>query len=180
LQIVITKTIMAKPLFFCLFTLIFIFSKAQNTIVHDTILTQYDFWIGEWEAAWDEEEGIKQYGTNSIARILGDKVLEENFKIHSGKNKGFVGQSYSVYHVPSGTWKQAWVDNQGGYFDFTGSNYGDRVYFSTSPVQKKKDVIIQRMVFYDIQDDSFTWDWELSKDGGDTWSLQWRIFYTRI
>jgi hypothetical protein len=115
-----------------------------------------------------------------VSIILGGKVLEENFKILSGKNKGFIGQSYSVYHSPSGKWKQAWVDNQGGYFDFDGSKNGDRVFFSTSPVERNNSIIVQRMVFYDIHENSFTWDWELSKDGGESWNLQWRIFYTRI
>jgi hypothetical protein len=35
------------------------------------------------------------------------------------------------------------------------------------------------MVFYDIKKDSFTWDWEGTQDGGETWNLLWRINYTR-
>ena len=36
------------------------------------------------------------------------------------------------------------------------------------------------MVFYDIGENSLTWDWESSLDGGETWKLQWRIFYIRM
>jgi hypothetical protein len=40
--------------------------------------------------------------------------------------------------------------------------------------------IISRMVFYDISEDSFTWDWESSTDDGDNWTLNWRIEYSRV
>jgi len=40
-------------------------------------------------------------------------------------------------------------------------------------------IIQQRMIFYEIKKDSFTWDWENSTDYGKTWSLQWRINYKR-
>ena len=36
-----------------------------------------------------------------------------------------------------------------------------------------------RMRFHDIEDDSFTWSWERSTDGGETFSLAWRIAYRR-
>jgi hypothetical protein len=35
------------------------------------------------------------------------------------------------------------------------------------------------MVFYNIKADSFTWDWETSKDGGENFQLSWRISYQR-
>ena len=39
--------------------------------------------------------------------------------------------------------------------------------------------LTQRMVFKEIEEDSMTWDWEASKDGGYTWTLSWRIQYKR-
>ena len=39
--------------------------------------------------------------------------------------------------------------------------------------------VFQRMVFKDIEDNSFTWDWESSSDIGENWNLQWRINYKR-
>jgi hypothetical protein len=39
--------------------------------------------------------------------------------------------------------------------------------------------IIQRMVFYNINVNSLTWDWEISRDGGTSWKLQWRINYLK-
>jgi hypothetical protein len=36
------------------------------------------------------------------------------------------------------------------------------------------------MVFKNIKANAFTWDWESSVDGGETWKLNWRINYSRI
>jgi hypothetical protein len=36
---------------------------------------QFDFWLGEWEAAWREAGK----GTNHVERILDGKVVQENF-----------------------------------------------------------------------------------------------------
>ena len=37
-----------------------------------------------------------------------------------------------------------------------------------------------RMVFCDIEPDSFRWLWERSTDGGATWATAWEIAYTRM
>ena len=141
----------------------------------DGVESWYDFWVGKWNASWDNGDGTKGEGSNHIFKRLNEKVLEENF---TGAG-GFEGMSISVYNPRTQTWHQAWADNQGGYFNFVGKKEGDKRYFSTIPVEKDGKVIIQRMVFYDIQEDSFTWDWENTNDGGKTWNLAWRINYTR-
>ena len=139
----------------------------------------FDFWIGKWDASWQNSKGESEHGTNLIERILDGSVLQEHFEIVSGANKGFKGTSISVWNSRSKTYHQAWADNQGGYFDFTGEVDGDRKIFKTAPRTRDNQVIIQRMVFYDIKENSFTWDWESSMDSGNTWSLMWRINYTR-
>ena len=35
-------------------------------------------------------------------------------------------------------------------------------------------------VFYDFDDQGFTWDWEATQDGGKTWTLNWRINYKKV
>ena len=36
-----------------------------------------------------------------------------------------------------------------------------------------------RMIFRDIEPDSFRWLWERSTDAGATWATAWEIAYTR-
>lgn len=134
------------------------------------------FWIGEWALTWDNADGTKGKGTNRIEKILDGKVIQENFQ----DTNGFKGTSISVYSPQNKSWHQAWADNQGGYFDLLGSTDGDKRMFQTKMRESGDNKIIQRMVFYEITRDAFKWDWEMSADNGNTWTLQWRIFYGRV
>ena len=89
------------------------------------------------------------------------------------------GRSLSVLHADSGTWKQAWVDNQGGFFSFTAAVDGDQRIFATE-LQRDGEVLRgQPMVFHGIEQNRFTWDWEGTRDGGQTWTRLWRLNYLR-
>lgn len=139
----------------------------------------FDFWIGEWTLTWEDPDGSTGTGFNKVERVLNDAVIKENFEGQTGAYAGYIGKSYSVYQRASGEWKQTWVDNSGGYLDFTGEFDGDRRLFTRTGTDQNGDPIKQRMVFYDIREDSFTWDWEVSRDDGQSWTLNWRIQYER-
>lgn len=140
----------------------------------------FDFWIGEWNLTWEDPDGSTGTGFNTIERVLNDAVIKENFEGQTGAYTGYIGKSYSVYQPASGEWKQTWVDNSGGYLDFTGEFEDDRRLFTRTGTDQNGDPIMQRMVFYDIQEESFTWDWEVSRDNGQSWILNWRIQYERV
>ncbi len=139
----------------------------------------FDFWLGKWDLTWKDSDGTVARGTNHIEKILNGKVIKENFEAHSGDYEGFTGKSYSVYNANIREWKQTWVDNQGGYLDFTGKFEGNKRIFIRKGENQEGEQILQRMVFYDITADSLTWDWEMSEDDGETWQPQWRINYKR-
>ena len=140
----------------------------------------FDFWVGNWALTWDEGNSRVGRATNHIVKILDDKVIQENFEISEGSQKGFKGTSISVYNPKTKSWHQAWADNQGAYFDFTGDIEGDRKIFKTRMIERDGRKIIQRMVFYDIRKESMMWDWESSGDGGESWKLLWRINYKKV
>ncbi len=107
-------------------------------------------------------------------------MIEENFEQDAAEAPPLLrGRSLSVLHKASGTWKQAWADNQGGFFTFTGVAEGEKRIFASDFRTDGDKQRAQRMVFYAIQRDSFTWDWEGTSDGGRSWSLLWRIEYRR-
>jgi len=154
--------------------LIAIATNGQSKILEDSTL--FDFWVGDWNLEWTNADGSKSFGTTKIEKILDGKVIQENFR---DPKSGAKGISISVYNSKKKTWHQAWADNGGSYYDFEGVLVNGKPIFRTKEKEVSGNKIIQRMVFYDIKPNSLTWDWELTKDGGKTWALHWRIFYTR-
>ena len=152
---------------------------SSNLFSQDTISQEnaFDFWIGNWQAEWKDKDGKIIKGSNVITKTLDAKVIKEIFEDPS---TGFKGTSISVYQPKSKTWHQAWADNQGGYYNFIGEIDGDKRIFKTIPKDSNGSIVIQRMVFYNITPNKFTWDWEATKDGGKTWKLNWRVNYTKV
>jgi hypothetical protein len=148
---------------------------SQNAVVPEEA-SQFDFWLGEWNCEWEDQNGESQQSSNLVRKILNDKVIEENFNGSPGMN--LIGQSYSVYDVNSSKWKQTWVDNSGGYLDFTGGMEGDKMILSRQ-AEVKGNKFLQRMVWFNISKEKFDWNWERSDDGGETWKPQWKIRYSR-
>ncbi len=135
--------------------------------------SDFDFWLGEWALTWADGGA----GTNRITRILDGKVIHEYF--NGGNSSPLRGISVSVYEEKFDRWSQTWVDNQGGYLDFHGGPVGNRIILSRRFRLDNKE-IQQRMVWFDIQADSFTWNWERSEDDGQSWNVAWQIQYQRI
>jgi hypothetical protein len=138
----------------------------------------FDFWVGDWQVSWKNANGSPGHAHNHVSKILDGKVIEEDFAGDPAVTPRLLGRSLSVLDA-GGVWRQAWADNQGGFFALTGSADGDSRYFSTGFRQVGEQLQGKRMRFYDIQADSFTWDWEGSNDGGKTWALLWRLHYRR-
>jgi len=130
---------------------------------------QFDFWLGEWNVTWGEDGK----GTNHIERILDGKIIQENFiapDLH--------GISVSVYDPERSVWCQTWVDNNGIYLDFTGRFEEGKMTLSRDAIVKGQ-ACRQRMVWWDIQENKFDWNWERSDDNGKSWRVLWQIHYTR-
>ncbi|MBE2207828.1 MAG: alpha/beta hydrolase [Saprospiraceae bacterium] len=137
--------------------------------------TLFDFWVGDWELSWTNANGTPGKGTNLIEKMLDGKVIRENFAADSG----FKGTSISVFHAGTQSWRQAWADNQGGYFDFEAKLEGVNRVFQTKFRESNGKKVGARMVFRNVRPNGFTWDWEGSTDGGTSWNLQWRVEYKR-
>ncbi|HUE98819.1 MAG TPA: hypothetical protein VMN99_06165 [Anaerolineales bacterium] len=130
---------------------------------------QFDFWLGEWDVAWGEDGK----GTNRIERILGGRIIQENFTAPD-----LLGMSVSSSDPERQLWCQTWVDNNGTYLDFTGK-FEDGKMILTRDAIVKGEACKQRMVWYNIRENEFDWDWERSEVEGETWRTLWQIKYTR-
>ena len=130
---------------------------------------QFDFWLGEWKARWGEDGE----GKNHVQRILDGKVIQEDFV-----EPDLHGLSVSVYDTERQLWCQTWVDNNGTYLDFTGKFENGKMILSRDAIVRGEECK-QRMVWYNIQENQFDWNWERSDDGGQTWHVLWQIHYMR-
>ena len=137
---------------------------------------QFNFWVGNWKATWQDSSGNNYTGSNTINKILNGCVIEENF--NGNPAISYKGKSFSVYNKNKKIWEQTWVDSRGNYMLFTGGMQDDKMILSRKVV-KNNSTILQRMVFYDIVDKSFNWNWESSGDEGMNWKINWSIHYTR-
>lgn len=138
--------------------------------------SQFDFWIGHWKAEWQNPDSTIAEGSNVVNSILGSCVIEENFNGKPGVD--FAGKSFSVYNPQKKLWQQTWVDDQGGYMVFTGGMKEGKMILSRKISRDDKE-IIQRMVYYNISENKFDWNWESSLDNGVTWKLNWKLHYSR-
>src|ERR1044072_4386781 len=114
-----------------------------------------DFWIGDWDAAWDG--GI---GRNVASRALDDRGIVERFEALGAH--ALTGMSISVQEEGSGIWRQTWADSLGSYWTFVGGpqDDGSFVFAARGPVDA--DQVFKRMVFFDIDDAAFNWCWGFS------------------
>jgi len=132
-----------------------------------------DFWLGRWVVSWS---GGGE-GTNTIRRILGERVIEESFEGRDTENV-LLGRSLSVRDEAEGRWRQTWVDSTGAYLDLVGLEVDGRIAF-----QRKTSIggelVIQRMVWLDVTAETLRWQWQRSKDSGGTWEVAWEIDYRR-
>lgn len=137
---------------------------------------QFDFWLGEWNLSWKDTDGRELNGTNKINKILDGCVVQENFETADGT---FKGTSVSLYNQRLKKWQQTWVDNAGAYLDFTGEFSNDRMELSRDGKDKNGKPIQLRMIFYNITNNEFDWNWEKTDDNGTNWKVLWKIHYKR-
>jgi hypothetical protein len=165
-----------RLMFLLLFACTLAFAQPSAKPCSEAEQKQLDFWVGEWDLTWPGENGAVAHGHNSIRRTLDGCVVQENFS--GGDAMHLRGMSVSTFDVHSGRWKQTWVDNEGGYLDFTGGFADGQMVLEREFTRAGKQ-IRQRMVFKNIRANELDWSWERSEDGGKTWQVQWPIHYKR-
>lgn len=135
-----------------------------------------DFWLGEWAVSWTGQNGDTRTGSNRIDRdSYAGCVITERFDGRPGL--GLQGMSVSVYDVAAKTWRQTWVDNQGGYIALAGGPKADGSFvLQTARVSGRPRF---RMTWTNITADSLTWRWQRQQEGSADWEDRWVLYYTR-
>ncbi len=140
---------------------------------------QFDFWLGEWEV-FDYTNAVKgsQVGTNRIEKILGGCALQENWRASDGST----GNSYNSYFNLDKKWHQSWVDSSGYRLEIAGVfKDGKMVLEGSHPGQREGVTLTNRITWGQVDNspDQVRQTWEVSRDGGKSWSVSFDGLYLR-
>ena len=133
---------------------------------------QFDFWLGDWDVS--SPDG-KPQGTNLVTRPLGECVLQEHWKGVGGS----VGESYNIFDSVSRKWHQTWVDNGGTYLSLEGGLVGSDMVLTGPERVIRGAKTIDRITWQPKSADEVHQIWDISTDGGKTWSNQFHGVYRR-
>ncbi len=125
---------------------------------------QFDFWLGEWDVRLPDG---KTAGTNRIEPILEGCVLRESWTGAGGMS----GTSYNIYDKSRKVWHQTWVDSQGSLLQLEGTFAGGRMTLEGETVDSAGRKVRQRITWEPTGAGQVRQLWEMSNDGGSTWTV---------
>jgi hypothetical protein len=123
---------------------------------------QFDFWLGEWDVTNARNPDPKRPPARShISRLLdGCAVLEE----FDNPARGYSGKSLNFF--AGGKWHQTWIDNQGSALFLEGGLEGASMVLQ----DRGPGDAANRITWTPLDGGRVRQHWEVSKDGGKTWS----------
>ncbi len=133
---------------------------------------QFDFWIGEWDVIGRNGQVV---GRNSITSTMNGCVLHESF--NSGP--AYHGQSFNIYDARRRVWHQSWVDNGGVLLTIEGGIEEGRMVLRGETAGPGGATRTNRITWTPNQDGTVRQHWEVSADGGTSWTTSFDGLYRR-
>lgn len=132
---------------------------------------QFDFWVGEWDVVDGQGHLI---GTNNVQRIQDGCGLQENWRAGT-----HTGVSFNTYLAARKAWHQTWIpNNPQGAMLLEGGLQEGRMVMSDAAFIKPGDPL-NRITWTPVDKDEVLQQWDVSKDGGKTWSTAFLGRYLR-
>jgi uncharacterized protein YndB with AHSA1/START domain len=134
---------------------------------------QLDFWVGDWRVV----NGSTLLGTNRVELVNGDCAVQENW---TSAGAGGGGKSWSFYDASIQKWRQVFIFDSGGIWEYTGELRDGAMHFERSVAATPNTPAgVQRMTFFPIAKDSVRQYIQSSADGGKTWTVDFDGMYVR-
>jgi len=135
----------------------------------------FDFWIGVWDvtaAGQDQPSAV-----NRIASEHAGCVLREDYS-HKG---GYTGMSMSFYDAARKKWHQTWIGVDGSALFIEGglNDQGEMVLSNRNTPYYEAGTDINRITWTPNADGSVRQHWQMSKDGGETWTTVFDGLYVK-
>ncbi|HUF09132.1 MAG TPA: hypothetical protein VMO47_07425 [Rhodothermales bacterium] len=132
---------------------------------------QFDFWIGDWEVT----AGGKVAGHNLIEPILDGCVIQENWTGAGGS----AGSSFNFYNPQTDGWEQFWVWRNGTTIHTKGGYSDGKMVLEGETTNQQGQSVLNRITWHDNDDGTVRQHWQMSSDGGETWTDAFDGLYTK-
>lgn len=117
----------------------------------------------------------KPVGTSLITLEEDGCVVHE----HWNGAQGGTGQSFNFFDRADGKWHQVWVSNSGNALYLTGDYVKGTLTLQGESRGPAGATLLNRLTFSDNPDHTVRQFWEMSSDGGKTWTPAFDGLYHR-
>lgn len=133
---------------------------------------QFDFWIGSWKGTWTDNQGTAT-ATDVVTRT-GCEIDETFSAARFLHHENYRATSQSMYNSSLGRWVQDYRDSVGERSRWLGEFAGGAMSLVGPQVGGRQ----QKIVWRNIQPNSWIWEYDSSTDG-TTWSPLVVVSYER-
>lgn len=150
----------------------------QSGQCEDPALHGFDFWIGTWTVTNPDGDTV---GVNRISATAGGCGILEEWEGSSGN----VGTSLTAYDPGRDEWFQHWVGSDGAVLKLTGDfDEAGRLVLTGLPRmverEDEKVELVDRISWSGLDDGGVLQVWEISSNGGESWSPAFSGSYQRM
>ncbi|MEQ8713923.1 MAG: hypothetical protein RIC80_12960 [Cyclobacteriaceae bacterium] len=168
----LTKTTPLKSVVVLLFLLIMgtppAFSQADN------IFSKMDFLIGSWEF---DAKSLMPDGTyqpqvfySDVSYIFGGNASKDDFMFKNENGETIIyGSTIRSYDAQAGKWKMLWYNFNLSFITEMTGDYVDGEFHFNGEGRDERGDYLEKIVFYDISENQYSWKSDKSYDNGQTW-----------
>lgn len=132
------------------------------------------FLIGNWEfdakSLADDGTYQPQKFLSKVEYIFGGNALRDDFCFKNQQGDWVIyGSTIRSYDVQAGKWKMLWYNYNLSFVTQMVGSYADGEFHFTGEGIDEKGKYQERITFYDISKDKYSWKSDKSYDGGKTW-----------
>lgn len=132
---------------------------------------EFDFWVGSWTVT---DSTGRVVGTNDIVRIANGCGLREHWRAAGGSE----GMSLNAWQPALQRWTQFWV-GAGAVLHLTGNLDRSGRMVLAGERRTPDGPLLDRITWTPLRSGSVRQQWEVSRNGGETWTRVFDGRYTR-
>lgn len=130
----------------------------------------FDYLLGDWEFTIDSRQFGKGRGKWAAVRLSDGQILDEFRVIDEAGETMYVTTTMRAYNSEKDQWELVGMHRGDGLQNSgSGRRIGNEVLITQRTGTDQGVAITQRIRYYNIQKDSFSWVADQSRDGGKTW-----------